>query len=241
MLRRKLTVVVPCKNEQDYIGHLLDDLALQKGIKGTRVVIADANSTDDTVLVIEEKRKVYEGILDILITEGGKVSKARNSGARLAKTPFIVFIDADTRLFQQDTLQSTLDELEYRGKSLLTCRLKCYRGSFLDKVLYLFYNLLHAVLVRFYPFAIGTYFMIRKSDFIHYGQFDEHTDTCEDFLFSQNFSLAQFHFHHHYVGQDNRRLAKMGRLGMAKYLLVNLFNFIKKNKKYFNTSNGYWG
>ena len=240
MLRRKLTIVIPCKNEEDYIGNLLDDIAMQNEIEGTKVVIADGNSTDNTLLVIEQRKEIYKGILNIEVTEGGKVSRARNNGAKLAKTPFILFIDADTRLFEPSTIVDTLDQLEYRGKSLLTCRLKCYKGNLFDKFLFYIYNFIHAGLGKFYPFAIGTYFMVRAKDFKYYGQFNEESNTCEDFLFSQNFSLNEYCFHPHYVGQDNRRLVKMGRLGMARYLFTNLISFIRKDDKRFKKDVGYW-
>jgi hypothetical protein len=59
-------------------------------------------------------------------------------------------------------------------------------------------------------------------------------------LFSQNFKKEEFCFHSHYVGQDNRRLKKMGRLGMAKYLLRNLYYFYKKTPGHFSKDVGYW-
>jgi glycosyltransferase involved in cell wall biosynthesis len=239
MLSEKLTVVIPCKNEEKYIGALLDDLAFQYRIQGTKVIIADANSTDATLQVIEAKKKEHPN-LSIQMTQGGKVSVARNNGAVLAQTPYILFIDADTRLFSPSTLVWTLLEMEAYGYKLLTCRLKCYEGSILDKALYSLYNYIHALLIKFYPFAIGTYFMVRTEDFNKFGRFNTESDTCEDFLFSQNFKKEEFCFHSHYVGQDNRRLKKMGRLGMAKYLLKNLYSFYKKTPGHFNKDVGYW-
>jgi glycosyltransferase involved in cell wall biosynthesis len=44
LIEDKVTIVVPCKNEEDYIFHLLEHLKLQN-IGNTRVIIADA-STD---------------------------------------------------------------------------------------------------------------------------------------------------------------------------------------------------
>lgn len=240
MLSKKLTIVIPCKNEESYIGNLLDDLAYQVGIDDTKVIIADADSTDNTLSVIEHRKLIYQSILDITVTEGGKVSRARNNGAALANTPFLLFIDADTRLFDPFTVIDTLNHLEHRGKKLLTCKLKCYEGTQLDKFLFSTYNYLHAGLTKFYPFAIGTYFMVRTEDFNKFGRFNTESDTCEDFLFSQNFKKEEFYFHSDYVGQDNRRLVKMGKWGMAKYLLKNLYSFYKKTPGHFNKDVGYW-
>ena len=158
----------------------------------------------------------------------------------MAQTPYILFIDADTRLFDQGTIVFTLGRMVSHGYKLLTCRLKCYEGSILDKALYSLYNHVHALLIKFYPFAIGTYFMVKTEDFNKFGRFNTESDTCEDFLFSQNFKNEEFHFHSDYVGQDNRRLLKMGRFGMAKYLLTNLVNFIKGTTNHFNKQTDYW-
>ena len=47
MLSDKITIVVPCRNEEKYIGHLLSDLSVQKNIGNTKIIIADC-STDNT-------------------------------------------------------------------------------------------------------------------------------------------------------------------------------------------------
>ena len=45
-LSDKITIVIPCKNEENYIHHLLDSLRNQN-IDDTRIIIADC-STDNT-------------------------------------------------------------------------------------------------------------------------------------------------------------------------------------------------
>ena len=94
-LSNKITIVVPCKNEENYIHHLLESLRSQ-GIGDTRIIIADC-STDDTRRVI----KANSSFLNVEIIDGGPVSVAKNNGARLATTPYILFIDADVRFFKK--------------------------------------------------------------------------------------------------------------------------------------------
>jgi glycosyltransferase involved in cell wall biosynthesis len=76
-----VTIVIPCKNEEKYIGHLLGDLFISEEIGGVRIIIADA-STDNTRGVIE----AYRGKLNIEIIDGGPVSIAKNNGATFAYT-----------------------------------------------------------------------------------------------------------------------------------------------------------
>ena len=88
-LSEKITIVIPCKNEENYIGHLLYDLAHQNDIDDIRIIIADA-STDNTRNVIAK----YKPFLNIEVIDGGPVSVAKNNGARLVTTPYILFIDS---------------------------------------------------------------------------------------------------------------------------------------------------
>jgi glycosyltransferase involved in cell wall biosynthesis len=83
-LSDKITIVVPCKNEEMYIHHLLDALRGQD-IGDTRVIIADC-STDNTRQVIQDN----SAGLNIEIIDGGPVSLAKNNGAKLATTPYIL-------------------------------------------------------------------------------------------------------------------------------------------------------
>ena len=112
-IKDKLTIVIPCKNEENYISHLLDSLRLQK-IGDTRVIIADC-STDNTREVIKNNR----AYLNIEIIEGGPVSTARNNAARLVTTPYILFIDADVIFFDNYTIRDAVFEMEHHNLDLI--------------------------------------------------------------------------------------------------------------------------
>jgi glycosyltransferase involved in cell wall biosynthesis len=60
-----ITIVVPCKNEENYIHHLLDSLRSQN-IGDTRIIIADC-STDNTRKVIRDN----SWDLNVEIIDGG--------------------------------------------------------------------------------------------------------------------------------------------------------------------------
>ena len=53
-LKDLVTIVIPCKNEERYIGNLLGDLFRSVEIGDVRIIIADANSTDNTRHIIKE-------------------------------------------------------------------------------------------------------------------------------------------------------------------------------------------
>ena len=122
-LSDKITIVVPCKNEENYIHHLLDSLRLQ-GIGNTRIIIADC-STDNTRRMI----KVHSSFLNVEIIDGGPVSIAKNNGARLATTPYILFIDADVRFFKDTVIQDAVSKMETNNLDLVGLNIKCYDNN----------------------------------------------------------------------------------------------------------------
>lgn len=234
-----VSIVIPCKNEEWYIGNLLDDLAHQEGIHTIPIIIADADSTDKTLQVIEFYEHLYP-YLNVTVIKGGTVSVGRNRGSLLCNTKYILFIDSDVRLFKTDTIQKSYELLEKTGKKLLTCNLKSYSPDIRSKMSFSLYNLIHRLLVIKYPFAIGAYFFVNRESFNHFGKFNEKSDNSEDFLFSQHYTPKEFVVLNHFIGQDDRRFKKMGYFGMAKHLVVNLFRYIINGREEFTKKSKYW-
>ena len=78
-----LTIIIPCKNEEKYIGTLLDSLAEQTYPMNTvDIIIADAGSTDSTLNIINECVIKYNQLLNIRIVPGGLPAIGRNNGAK---------------------------------------------------------------------------------------------------------------------------------------------------------------
>ncbi len=115
-----ITIVVPCKNEEDYIHYLLESLR-EQNIGNTRIIIADC-STDRTRQVIKDN----SAGLNVEIIEGGPVSVAKNRGARLATTPYILFIDADVRFFKNNVIQDAVSLIQSKNLDLIGLKIKCY-------------------------------------------------------------------------------------------------------------------
>lgn len=240
-LAKHITIIIPALNEEKYIGNILDDISLQAGVDGMKVIISHGESTDNTLEVIRKKQLQHKH-LNIILSTGGAVSVARNNGSDLCETKYICFIDADVRLFATDTLLKSYGVLEgkYKNKRLLTCRLKSYSDDWRAKLAFWLYNHIHRILIKKYPFAIGAYFFLSSEDFMKYGKFNENSDNSEDFLFSQNFKPSEFFVLDEYIGQDDRRFKKMGYWGMAKHLLGNLIRYVKNGREEFKKKSNYW-
>ena len=230
----KITIVVPCKNEENYIAHLLMHLR-QQSIGRTRIIIADC-STDTTREVIE----IMKGELNVEIIEGGPVSFAKNNGARLVTTPYILFIDADVRFFKDTVIQDAVNLIESKNLDLIGLNIKCYDQDLRAKIGFTAFNLINHVLKYVSPFAVGAFMLTRRDRFEQYGGFPEQFSTSEDFFLSRKYSPKKFRLIRHHFGQDSRRFKKMGYMGMAKYLVKNFVN--RNNKAYWDKldSSKYW-
>lgn len=223
-LSDKITIVVPCKNEEDYIAHLLMHLRNQE-IDDTRVIIADC-STDKTREVIQ----VMKGDLNVEIIEGGPVSIAKNNGAALATTPYILFIDADVRFFSHTVIRDTVDAIESNNLDLIGIYAKCYDGDKKAQIGFMLFNFINSIMQYKVPFAVGAYMLTRREKFKEFGGFAEKYGTSEDFFLSKKYDVKKFKLVKHYFGQDSRRFQKMGYFGMAWYLIKNFWN--RNNENY---------
>ena len=233
-LSDKITIVVPCKNEEHYIHHLLDSLRAQD-IGDTRIIIADC-STDTTRQVIQDNSSG----LNVEIIDGGPVSVAKNNGARLVTTPYILFIDADVRFFKNTVIWDAVDKIQSKNLDLVGLNIKCYDRDMRAMVGFALFNTINHTLKFFSPFAVGAFMLTRKDKFDEFGGFPEQFATSEDYFLSRKYSPRKFKIVRHHFGQDSRRFKKMGYLGMGKYLIKNFIN--RNNKKYWDSldSSKYW-
>jgi len=233
-LQDKITIVVPCKNEENYIVHLLMHLR-QQDIGNTRIIIADC-STDNTREVIQ----VMKGDLNVEVIDGGPVSIAKNNGASLVTTPYVLFIDSDVRFFSNTVILDTVNELEYNNLDLIGLYAKCYDNSVRAKLGFIIFNVINSIMCHWVPFAVGAYMLTRKDKFDEFGGFPAKYETSEDFFLSKMYDVKKFKLVNHYFGQDSRRFQKMGYFGMAWYLIKNFWN--RNNEKYWNEidNSKYW-
>jgi glycosyltransferase involved in cell wall biosynthesis len=230
----KITIVIPCKNEEKYIPYLLLHLRNQM-IGSTRIIIADC-STDNTREVIQATK----GNLNVEIIDGGPVSVAKNNGARLVTTPYILFIDADVRFFKDTVIRDAVRLIERKNLDLIGLNIKRYDNDVRAKIGFAVFNGINRILKHFSPFAVGAFMLTRRDRFEEYGGFPENLLTSEDYFLSKKYNPRKFRIVRQHFGQDSRRFKKMGYMGMGKYLVKNFIN--RNNKAYWDSlhHNRYW-
>ena len=219
-MKELITVVIPCKNEEHYIGFVLSSLSQQLGFGSTRVIVADADSTDNTLAIVRQ----YQKRMNIEVINGGTVSVGRNNGAKLVTTPYILFLDADVKLFNARAISDTLYQMQTLNLDLMTLKIKNYGTDWRASFLFSAFNVINKIMTKKTPFAIGAFFLTRRDTFEYLGGFPSKYDTSEDYILSKQYSATQFQIGDHYFGQDERRFKKLGYLGMLGYMISNFFN-----------------
>ncbi len=235
-MEKKLTIVIPCKNEVENIGRLLKELSRQ-GVGSTEIILADADSTDGTV---EESKKIASELgLNLRIVEGGLPGKGRNRGASSAKTGYILFVDADVTFTPKFNLSKCLIKIQ-KGEYDLLSTTPVYRGKRnLKASLMFFLNKIGTTIIsNSDPFAIGAFTLVSSKKFREIGGYDEDLKHTEDWVFSKNVSPSKFLLIPDLITQDDRRFKKFGYWNMLVLVGKNWRN--RNNLEHFKKEVGYW-
>jgi glycosyltransferase involved in cell wall biosynthesis len=97
---RSVSVVIPARNEQEYVAHALASVTVQSyPLRSLECVVVDNGSTDGTAaaarMYADERREFP--IVVVSEPESG-VGRAKNRGAQVARGDIVVFLDADSRM-----------------------------------------------------------------------------------------------------------------------------------------------
>jgi glycosyltransferase involved in cell wall biosynthesis len=237
MLSQQLTIVIPTYNEEKYIAQTLYAIASQSGTYKVKIIIADAKSTDNTRLVASTN--AFELGLNLEIIDGGLPAVGRNAGAKLATTPYILFLDADVTFSHRQVIVQAVNELAFMDYQMVGTT-PVYKGEF-DIRASIMFGLNKYVtwfLSKTEPFAIGGFTMVSRQVFNKLGGYDEKATQSEDWLLSKQIKPNKFKLIPELITQDNRRFKRYGYFSMVKLLYNNWRN--RNNTKYFYEDQGYW-
>jgi glycosyltransferase involved in cell wall biosynthesis len=229
----KLSIIIPCKNEEKYIGELLKSLTKENLPKNTEIIVADAGSTDKTLSIIN----YYKYLLpNLRVIKGGLPSVGRNAGAKEASGNILLFLDSDCYFKEPGIIRHSLIKI-LKGNELVGSLLSIENNVWV-RLVYFFCNMVIMGSKLDKPFVVGTYMMITKEAFDRVGGFDESLMHCEDYFLSKYIDPKKFSVVKRYVYTDDRRFKKMGKLNMIAYFIKNMTK--KNNKEYFKKDIGYW-
>jgi len=231
-LPKLLTIVIPCKNESKTIDETLTLLNFQDHIDNVEVIIAD--SSDDGTTYQLESRKHDK--FNLKIIEGGLPAKARNNGARLVKTPYMLFMDSDMFLLDSSLLTDSIMEMRLHRVDLLTTKVRTTSGKY--NYVFRTFDVIQKISKRISPFCLGGFMLFRTDTFNKLGGFDEQAQISEDYLLSKQVEPKKFKILNRTIFTLPRRFDNKGVLYMLRLMIRSYFN--RNNKEFFSNDNTYW-
>ncbi len=182
---KPVSVIIPCLNEEHYIGTLLACLARQI-FQDFEVIVVDANSSDDTRGAVAHTIASNPALLDKVrfISADKGVAHQRNVGAAEARFDRLLFLDADVQV--PDTfLQSMLAEIQKHDITLATAIFEPISERVDDKFFYYLGNIYIQMQQFVRPVAMGFCIFSIKELHEALGGFDEKLRIGEDFDYVQ--------------------------------------------------------
>ena len=203
-------------------------------MSSTRVLVADASSTDGTPEIVMS----FRDRLNVSVIRGGMPSFGRNQGASQADTPYVLFLDADIELADKSLIRRCMQKAQQKQLHCLTTNIVCKDGSWIDKLFYAGNDVFQYLSYLHRPFATGMFMLFDRKKFWELGGFHEQILYAEDYRLSQQVDRRRFAVVRGGVYTTNRRFKRMGHLKVGWLFLKTAMNYW--NEKYFLRDHKYW-
>ena len=228
------SVIIPTKNEEKFIGRLLESIRDQN-IQPDKIVVADKSSDDTAEIARSFGAEVVEGVDD------GHIGKGRNNGTRYINSEIIFFIDADV-IVPPGFFEKAIEIFKRKKLDIATCYLKADRKRLMNYVYFGSWNALKRFgsVTRKVLADSGVCLMVTREYFDKVGGFSETMKVSEDSEFIRQVIKAGgwFKVLPLSVVTSDRRFSKpvhklawqlLGLAGMLAISIVGV-SLIKKNR-----------
>jgi glycosyltransferase involved in cell wall biosynthesis len=231
-MNKQLTIVIPCKNESSLIIETLIFILGQT--EKFKIIVADSSTEQESINLLKEFQEKYKE--QIKIIGGGLPSVARNKGAELVDTPYVLFLDADIHIKQNDLIVKCLNEMIIGRYDLLTCKFKTLEGKF--GWVYKIFNVVQWFSSKTTPFALGGFMLFKTETFNKLKGFNNEDKIAEDYHLSSKIAPSKFRVENLFVYTPSRRFEKKGVYWMIKLLIICWWN--RNNDDFFKQDFNYW-
>lgn len=204
-----LSLIIPTYNEEEYLPVLLESIK-QQDFSDYEIIVADADSKDNTVKIAEE--------YGCIVVEGGIPAVGRNNGAKVAKGDYLLFLDSDLKL-TEDYLAKVIYEFKMERLGIAITQMKPLSKKTEDKLLHDLANLFMISVEKIKPHGAGCYGIIAKRElhercggFNEELTFGEDTEYIERLAKKERFKVLR----NAKIGVSTRRLEEEGLATLAK-------------------------
>ena len=221
-----ISIIIPTKDEEKYLPMLLTSIKNNNYPNKYEIIVADANSKDNTVKISKS--------FGCKVIKGGMPGIARNNGAKVANGDILMFIDADM-ILPPNFIGSAVKEFKKKSLSVCSCDFVPFDSrDLLDLFLYELYNLLVYSTQCISPHASGMFIMIKKKVHDKINGFDSEVVMAEDHDYVRRagkiskFRILTSTFAYNSI----RRLKREGRFNLTRKYLICEMHRICGNKLY---------
>jgi len=228
-VNKHLTIVIPSKNEGRGLIEVLELIVDQIDCK---IIVADSSDDEGSFLLL---KNCSEELGNIKVIRGGLPSVARNNGAKLVRTPYVLFLDADTYVYNPFLIKESLLTAMQENCDLVTCR---FRTDKPYRWVYRLFDVIQWVTAFTKPFALGGFMLFKTEAFNKLGGFNEEDKVAEDYRLSSKVEPKKFKVFNGYVYTSSRRFSKKGLRYMIWLMFRSWTN--RNNSDFFKNDQNYW-
>lgn len=180
----KVSVIVPAYNSERYLPQCLDSLVTQK-FEDFEIVCVNDGSTDSTLQILEEYSEAYSNIVILNNETNRGLSYSRNRGIREAEGEFLIFVDSDDWLVDENVISTLYKKAVSKKTDLLRFNISTDE-KIVDDELYMDGRDLFVYLINkeMYEWEACRNFVRRDALIENNLFFEENIIGCEDMLFS---------------------------------------------------------
>ena len=149
----KISVIIPCFNEENSIIQILKKVNLQKSNYDIEIIVSDDGSTDDTISLLKKNPLLYDKLVESKNNLGK--GSALKKGIEISEGEIILFQDADLEYDPQDYKKLISPFISNNADVVYGSR---FQGSSAHRLIYFTHRIANAILTIFVNFLTNINF-----------------------------------------------------------------------------------
>lgn len=121
-----ISIIIPVFNAEKYISRCIKSV-VEQSYSELEIIVVNDGSIDNSLFICE-LLATQDRRIKVISQDNGGVSKARNTGLRLAKGEFVMFLDSDDYMLP-DMCKTMLDVLHSKQADCVICGIKEPEGG----------------------------------------------------------------------------------------------------------------